>query len=106
MRFTLATLLAVGVCAMTSAGHNSLTAIAEWGRRCDSEFGGHGFAGGVGQGGQAPDDGFRGAELVAFLPGEEDLLRVVEGEVDPAPPVARDQIAVLPIGQNGGVCGR
>ncbi|MGW1365473.1 ISAs1 family transposase [Streptomyces chartreusis] len=35
VRFTLATLLAVGVCAMTSAGHNSLTAIAEWVRRCD-----------------------------------------------------------------------
>ncbi|MER7478033.1 transposase family protein [Streptomyces sp. NPDC126510] len=30
VRHRLATLLAVGVCAMTSAGHNSLTAIAEW----------------------------------------------------------------------------
>lgn len=35
VRFRLATLLAVGVCAMSSAGHNSLTAIAEWVRRCD-----------------------------------------------------------------------
>ncbi|MFJ2078935.1 ISAs1 family transposase [Streptomyces anulatus] len=35
VRFLLATLLAVGVCALTSAGHNSLTAIAEWVRRCD-----------------------------------------------------------------------
>jgi DDE_Tnp_1-associated len=35
VRFKLATLLAVGVCAMTSAGRNSLTAIAEWARRCD-----------------------------------------------------------------------
>nr|WP_099502288.1 MULTISPECIES: transposase family protein [Streptomyces] len=34
VRFPLATLLAVGVCAMTCAGHNSLTAIAEWARRC------------------------------------------------------------------------
>lgn len=37
MRFRLATLLAVGVCALTSAGHNSLTAIAEWVRRCDQD---------------------------------------------------------------------
>ncbi|MER5225178.1 ISAs1 family transposase [Streptomyces flaveus] len=37
VRFRLATLLAVGVCAMTSAGHNSLTAIGEWARRCDQE---------------------------------------------------------------------
>ncbi|MFE6760253.1 ISAs1 family transposase [Streptomyces sp. NPDC057684] len=37
VRFRLATLLAVGVCAVTSAGHNSLTAIAEWVRRCDQE---------------------------------------------------------------------
>ncbi|MEU9095646.1 transposase family protein [Streptomyces sp. NPDC087901] len=37
VRFRLATLLAVGVCALTSAGHNSLTAIAEWVRRCDQD---------------------------------------------------------------------
>ncbi|WTF17104.1 transposase family protein [Streptomyces sp. NBC_01601] len=37
VRFRLATLLAVGVCALTSAGHNSLTAIAEWARRCDQD---------------------------------------------------------------------
>jgi predicted transposase YbfD/YdcC len=37
-RFSLATLLAVGVCALTSAGHNSLVAIAEWGHRCDQEL--------------------------------------------------------------------
>ncbi|WP_373996229.1 transposase family protein [Streptomyces sp. 6-11-2] len=36
-RFKLATLLAIGVCAMTAAGHNSLTAIAEWAHRCDQE---------------------------------------------------------------------
>ncbi|MFD4977762.1 ISAs1 family transposase [Streptomyces sp. NPDC058424] len=36
-RFKLATLLAIGVCAMTAAGHNSLTAIAEWAQRCDQE---------------------------------------------------------------------
>jgi hypothetical protein len=33
----LAALLAVGVCALTSAGHNSLTAVAEWVRRCDPQ---------------------------------------------------------------------
>lgn len=38
VRFQLATLLAVGVCAMTCAGHNSLASIAEWGRRCDQEI--------------------------------------------------------------------
>ncbi|MGY4907819.1 ISAs1 family transposase [Streptomyces sp. 900116325] len=37
VRFALPTLLAVGVCAMTCAGHNSLVAIAEWGRRCDQQ---------------------------------------------------------------------
>ncbi|MFF1713982.1 hypothetical protein [Streptomyces sp. NPDC058268] len=37
MRFRLATLLAVGVRALTSAGHNSLTATAEWVRRCDQD---------------------------------------------------------------------
>ncbi|WTK18290.1 ISAs1 family transposase (plasmid) [Streptomyces sp. NBC_01525] len=37
VRFRLATLLAVGVCALTSAGHNSLTAVAEWVRRCDQD---------------------------------------------------------------------
>ena len=37
VRFRLATLLAVGVCALTSAGHNSLTAIAEWVGRCDQD---------------------------------------------------------------------
>jgi hypothetical protein len=35
VRYRLATLLAIGVCAMSSVGHNSLTAIAEWVRRCD-----------------------------------------------------------------------
>ncbi|MFF4291790.1 ISAs1 family transposase, partial [Streptomyces sp. NPDC001633] len=37
VRFKLVTLLAVGVCAMTCAGHNSLTAIAEWVRRLDQD---------------------------------------------------------------------
>ncbi|TWG02830.1 DDE family transposase [Streptomyces brevispora] len=36
-RFQLTTLLAVGVCAMTCAGHNSLVSIAEWARRCEQE---------------------------------------------------------------------
>ncbi|WP_420822729.1 transposase family protein [Streptomyces atratus] len=36
-RFALATLVAVGVCAMTCAGHNSRVAIAEWARRCEQE---------------------------------------------------------------------
>ncbi|PWR12689.1 ISAs1 family transposase, partial [Micromonospora sicca] len=35
VRYALATLLAIGVCAMSAVGHNSLTAIAEWVRRCD-----------------------------------------------------------------------
>jgi predicted transposase YbfD/YdcC len=34
VRYGLATLLAIGVCAMSAVGHNSLTAIAEWVRRC------------------------------------------------------------------------
>jgi predicted transposase YbfD/YdcC len=37
VRYRLATLLAIGVCAMTSAGHNSLAAIGEWARRCDQQ---------------------------------------------------------------------
>ncbi|MCA1224246.1 transposase family protein, partial [Streptomyces sp. 8L] len=37
VRYRLATLLAIGVCAMTGAGRNSLVAIAEWARRCDQE---------------------------------------------------------------------
>ncbi|MGP3683330.1 ISAs1 family transposase [Streptomyces sp. IBSNAI002] len=36
-RYRLATLLAIGVCAMTTAGHNSLVAIGEWARRCDQQ---------------------------------------------------------------------
>lgn len=35
VRYRLATLLAIGVCAMSAAGHNSLTAVAEWVRRCN-----------------------------------------------------------------------
>jgi hypothetical protein len=35
VRYRLSTLLAIGVCAMTAAGHNSLVAIAEWAHRCD-----------------------------------------------------------------------
>ncbi|MFD4814380.1 transposase family protein, partial [Streptomyces sp. NPDC058425] len=37
VRYRLATLLVIGVCAMTAAGHNSPIAIAEWTRRCDQE---------------------------------------------------------------------
>ncbi|MEV0489479.1 hypothetical protein [Streptomyces atratus] len=37
MRYRLATLLAIGVCAMTTVGHNSLVAIGEWARRCDEQ---------------------------------------------------------------------
>jgi hypothetical protein len=33
VRFPLATLLAIGVCAMTAPGHNSLVAVAEWAHR-------------------------------------------------------------------------
>ena len=36
-RYLLATLLALGACAMSAAGHDSVTAIAEWGRRADQE---------------------------------------------------------------------
>ncbi|WP_319787569.1 transposase family protein [Streptomyces sp. AK08-01B] len=35
--YRLATLLTIGVCALTSAGHNSLTAVAEWVRRCSPQ---------------------------------------------------------------------
>ncbi|AQW48413.1 transposase [Streptomyces hygroscopicus] len=37
MRYRLATLLAIGVCAMTTVGHNSLVVIGEWARRCDQQ---------------------------------------------------------------------
>ncbi|WP_051942250.1 transposase family protein [Streptacidiphilus rugosus] len=37
VRYRLATLLAIGVCAITTAGHNSLVAISEWARRCDQQ---------------------------------------------------------------------
>ena len=36
-RYRLATLLALGVCAMSAPGHDSVTAIAEWGRRAGQE---------------------------------------------------------------------
>jgi predicted transposase YbfD/YdcC len=35
VRYRLATLLAIGVCAISAAGHNTLTAVAEWVRRLD-----------------------------------------------------------------------
>jgi predicted transposase YbfD/YdcC len=35
VRYRLATLLAIGVCAVSAAGHNTMTAVAEWVRRCD-----------------------------------------------------------------------
>jgi predicted transposase YbfD/YdcC len=35
VRYRLATLLAIGVCAFSAAGHNTLTAIADWVRRLD-----------------------------------------------------------------------
>jgi len=34
VRYRLATLLAIGVCAISAAGHNTMTAIADWVRRC------------------------------------------------------------------------
>jgi hypothetical protein len=37
VRYRLATLLAIEVCALTSAGHNSSTAVAEWARRCSPQ---------------------------------------------------------------------
>jgi hypothetical protein len=35
VRYQLATLLAIGVCAVSAAEHNTLTAVAEWVRRWD-----------------------------------------------------------------------
>ncbi|MEU0969025.1 transposase family protein [Streptomyces sp. NPDC005917] len=35
VRYRLATLLVIGFCAMTTAGHNSLVSINGWARRCD-----------------------------------------------------------------------
>jgi predicted transposase YbfD/YdcC len=37
VRYRLASLLAIGVCAMTASGHDSLAGIAEWVRRADHE---------------------------------------------------------------------
>ncbi|MFF6853058.1 transposase family protein [Streptomyces antimycoticus] len=37
VRYRLLSLLAIGVCAMTAAGHNSLSAIPEWARRSSPE---------------------------------------------------------------------
>jgi hypothetical protein len=37
VRYRLASLLAIGVCAMTAAGHNSLASMAEWVRRGSPE---------------------------------------------------------------------
>jgi predicted transposase YbfD/YdcC len=37
VRYQLATLLAIGVCAMTTVGHNSLVSVGEWVRRCDQQ---------------------------------------------------------------------
>lgn len=37
VRYRLATLLAIGVCAMTAPGHDCLAAIAEWAGRCDQQ---------------------------------------------------------------------
>lgn len=71
VRFTLARLLAVGVCAMTSAGHNSLTAAGEWVRRCDQEV--------LARLG-CPYDPFSGR----FRPPGEWTLRDVFARVDPA----------------------
>jgi hypothetical protein len=37
VRYQLATLLAIGVCAMTTVGHNSRVSVGEWVRRCDQQ---------------------------------------------------------------------
>ncbi|TKA03125.1 transposase family protein [Actinacidiphila oryziradicis] len=37
VRYRLAAPLAIGVCALASAGHNSHTAVAEWARRCSPQ---------------------------------------------------------------------
>ncbi|MFF4879399.1 ISAs1 family transposase [Micromonospora sp. NPDC000668] len=70
VRYRLATLLAIGVCAMSSVGHNSLTAIAEWVRRCDQRE--------LGQLG-CPFDPFTGRYRVP----DERTLRDAYGRVDP-----------------------
>jgi len=36
-RYRLATLLAIGVCALSASGHDSLAAVAEWARRADQD---------------------------------------------------------------------
>ncbi|MEY9963302.1 putative transposase YbfD/YdcC [Streptacidiphilus sp. MAP12-16] len=70
VRYRLATLLAIGVCAMSAAGHNSLAAMAEWGRRCGQEelrrLG-------------CPFDPFTGRHRVP----DERTLRDAYGKVDP-----------------------
>ncbi|MFG1886212.1 ISAs1 family transposase [Micromonospora sp. NPDC049102] len=71
VRYGLATLLAIGVCALSASGHNSLTAIAEWVRRCEqrelSRLG-------------CPFDPFTGRYRVP----DERTLRDVYAKVDPA----------------------
>lgn len=71
VRYRLATLLAIGVCAMSAAGHNSLTAVAEWVRRCEpSELDRLG----------CPFNPFTGRYRVP----DERTLRDAYGRVDPA----------------------
>ncbi|MFJ2136453.1 ISAs1 family transposase [Streptomyces sp. NPDC087845] len=71
VRYRLATLLAIGVCAMSAADHDSLGAIAEWGRRCGQEV--------LGRLG-APYDPFAGR----YRAPDERTLRDAYGRVDPA----------------------
>lgn len=69
-RYQLATLLAIGVCALSCPGHDSLTAVAEWARRAGQD---------VLERLGAPFDPFRGR----YLAPDEGTLREVFARVDP-----------------------
>jgi hypothetical protein len=71
VRYPLATPLAIGVCALSAAGHNSLAAITGWARRCRSEE--------LGRLG-CPFDPFAGR----YRAPDERTLRDAYGKVDPA----------------------
>jgi predicted transposase YbfD/YdcC len=69
-RYRLATLLAIGVCALSTPGYDSLTAVAEWARRADQ-----GVLARLG----APFDPWSGR----YLAPDEGTLREVFARVDP-----------------------
>ncbi|MEV0474145.1 transposase family protein [Streptomyces prunicolor] len=84
VRYQSATLLAIGVCAMTAAGHNSLVATAEWARCCDQVV----VLARLG----CPLDPFAGRFLA---PGER-TLRGVFARADPGAPSHRPGSPGLP----------